>query len=481
MRGSFSVFVMRFVFPIILAFSTALAAEPFGIQVQDENTSRGVPMVTLETVNGIRLVTDSAGWVAFDEPGLLRQRVHFTISTPGYTFPKDSFGVAGVAFEAKPGTTVDLRLVRSNLAERMYRLTGQGIYRDSTLLNKESPLPLPNLAGGVLSQSDVQMALHQGKCFWLWGSTSRASHPNGNVRGAGATSDLATSGGLDLTQGVHFNYFVDDRGDTLPMLPGKEPGVMKFEGLVSVKDKSGAEHLIVHFARLDQGKQVEHGLAELNAQHEFERITVLGDDYTWQFPRGHAVRVTDEKDKVERFYFATPFAHVRVPAMYEAMTTPTSYEALAWDEDKGAVVWQQASPPMTREDEDVLITKKRLHEKEERTQLTDSATRRELHPQSGSVRWNAFLKSWVMVFGTEDSALWLAKAPNVDGPWHKAVQLATHEGMKADAVVHFDAFDQEQGRLLYFQCTLHAAELKTPRYDGNAMMYRVDLSDAHFQ
>ena len=55
--------------PMLLLASSAFAGEPFGIQVVDENTSRGVPMVTLETVNGIRLVTDSGGWAAFTSLG----------------------------------------------------------------------------------------------------------------------------------------------------------------------------------------------------------------------------------------------------------------------------------------------------------------------------------------------------------------------------------------------------------------------------
>ena len=261
----------------------------------------------------------------------------------------------------------------------------------------------------------------------------------------------------------------------MPMLAGKEPGNVRLDGLVSVKDAAGAEHLIVHYQREENGQRAEHGIAEIGTEYQFERITVLGDDYTWQFPQGHAVRVNDEQDKVERFYFATPFAHVRVPATYEAMTSPGSYEALAWDDDKGAVVWQQLQPPMTKADEDRYITKKMITEKEERMQLSNGG--KELAPCSGSIRWNAFLKAWIMIFGTEDSTIWIAQAPRVDGPWHKAVQLASHEGHKADTVVQFDAFDQEHGRMIYFQTTIHAAEVKTPRFDGNAMMYRADLSD----
>jgi hypothetical protein len=41
----------------------------FGIHVVDEATGRGVPLVELRTVNDVALVTDSAGWIAFHEPG----------------------------------------------------------------------------------------------------------------------------------------------------------------------------------------------------------------------------------------------------------------------------------------------------------------------------------------------------------------------------------------------------------------------------
>ncbi|MEW6074640.1 MAG: hypothetical protein AB1726_18860 [Planctomycetota bacterium] len=44
-------------------------AAPYGIEVVDRATGRGVPLVELETTGGILYVTDSAGRVAFDEPG----------------------------------------------------------------------------------------------------------------------------------------------------------------------------------------------------------------------------------------------------------------------------------------------------------------------------------------------------------------------------------------------------------------------------
>ena len=75
----------------------------FAIEVVDEQTGRGVPMVELQTTSGVRYYTDSAGLVAFDEPGLMGRRVFFGVSAHGYEFAKDGFGIRGVVLEPKPG------------------------------------------------------------------------------------------------------------------------------------------------------------------------------------------------------------------------------------------------------------------------------------------------------------------------------------------------------------------------------------------
>ena len=98
-------------------------------------------MVELQTTNGTLYYTDSAGRVAFFEPGLMGQRVFFAVSAHDYEFPKDGFGIRGVVLEAKPGGGARLRIKRINIAERLYRITGQGIYRDTVLLGRKPPSP----------------------------------------------------------------------------------------------------------------------------------------------------------------------------------------------------------------------------------------------------------------------------------------------------------------------------------------------------
>src|SRR5262249_47777809 len=150
---------------------------PFAITVVDEETGRGVPLVELQTVNNIRYYTDSNGVVAFDEPGLMNQTVFFHIKSHGYEFPKDGFGYRGQALAVAPGGKAELKIKRLNVAERLYRMTGAGIYRDSLLVGRAVPTRQPVLNGQVLGSDSVVNTLYRGKIYWFWGDTNRPGYP----------------------------------------------------------------------------------------------------------------------------------------------------------------------------------------------------------------------------------------------------------------------------------------------------------------
>ncbi len=471
---------MRFLAFLLAACSFARAVErqqPFEIRVVDEATDKPVPMAVLDTVHGLRFITDSAGVAAFDEPGLMRRRVFFTVSSPGYVFPTDNFGFVGLPLDTVPGGMAEIKLTRQNIAERAWRVTGQGIYRDTALLGHDAPLPYPNLSGGVLEQTGTQVAFFNGKLWWLWSDTRRAAHPLDNVRGTVATSDLPDKGGLDPAQGVHLTYAVNDRDEPQPALPGKEPGRIHYDGLVSVKDMMGAEHLLAHYEQLsDDGKRIEHGLVEWNtALKQFERAIVLSDDYLWQFPQGHAVPAPDE----QRVYFGSPYALVRVPATYEAIVTPSLYEALTWDENKGEIRWQQSRPPMTHDAEDRWMAKKLLKWSATRLQTTDVATDKEVLLRSGSIRWSAWRKLWLLIAADEKGDVWYVESSKPDGPWHSAVRIATHGGKGFADARQIEWLDQEGGRVIHFLGTVLDESLT--RYHGTQVMYRLNLDDARLR
>jgi hypothetical protein len=94
-------------------------------------------------------VTDSGGWAAISDPELMGAEVYFHIRSHGYTFGKDGFGYSGVRLTVKPGGRAQVKIRRTNIAERVCRLTGAGIYADSVLLRQPVPLREPLLSGQV--------------------------------------------------------------------------------------------------------------------------------------------------------------------------------------------------------------------------------------------------------------------------------------------------------------------------------------------
>src|SRR5437868_2019066 len=144
------------------------AASPpvwFGIEVVDQDTLRGVPMVELQTTSGVRLYTDSSGLAAFFEPGVMDQKVWFAVSAHGYEFAPDGFGLRGVALVTKPGRVERLRIKRLNIAERLYRLTGEGIYRDTVLLGRKPPIAHALLNAAVTGQDGILTAVYKNKLY----------------------------------------------------------------------------------------------------------------------------------------------------------------------------------------------------------------------------------------------------------------------------------------------------------------------------
>ena len=213
-----------FFFMASFARAAAAAERYFTIQVIDAATGRGVPLVELRTVDKASWWTDSNGIVAFDEPGLMDIEVFFHVSSPGYEVPEDFFHNRGVKLKPRPGGSAVIPIQRLNIAERLYRITGRGIYRDSVMVGHPVPLRQPVLSGQVMGQDTVIATPYRGKIYWFWGDTDRPSYPLGNFGASGATSELPDNGGLDPSVGVDLSYFVDKSGFSKPMCPQPKGG-----------------------------------------------------------------------------------------------------------------------------------------------------------------------------------------------------------------------------------------------------------------
>jgi hypothetical protein len=472
----------------------------FRIEVIDKDTGRGVPLVELRTTNNIRCFTDSNGLVAFHEPGLMNQRVFFHVSSHGYRFPKDGFGFSGARLDVTPGGRATLKLKRINIAERLYRMTGGGIYRDSYLLGAPAPIKQPLLNGRVFGCDSVQVALYRDKIYWFWGDTSRPAYPLGNFFMTGATSLLPARGGLDPSTGVDLDIFVNHEGFARKMAPMPDPKPCWCDAFVTLKDDSGRERLFAAYARVRADMSAyERGLVEFDDDsQQFVKILEFDPDAP-VIPGGHPFRHT--VNGVEYLYFDIALPLVRVRADIDSLRDLSSYEAftplaegsrqgdLELDRDAEGRVrfgWKRRVAAVRPKDREILLKSGALEPDEALIHLRDVDTGDPVIPHNGSVYWNDYRRRWVMIrcqsWGTSMlGETWYAEADTPLGPWVYARKIITHDRYSFYNPKHHPMFDQQGGRIIYFEGTyantFSGNPDQTPRYDYNQIMYRLDLSD----
>jgi hypothetical protein len=480
----------------------------FKIQVIDRQTGRGVPLVQLRTTNNIRYCTDSHGIVAFYEPGLMDMEVFFFVESHGYEFPKDGFGMRGTRLKTVPGTNAVIKIDRLNIAERLYRVTGQGIYSDSVLTDHPAPLKNPVLNGQVMGQDSVYTCLYRGRLFWMWGDTSRPSYPLGNFSMSGAVSDLPGQGGLDPAIGINLRYYVDENGFSKKMCPLKERGMVWADGLLTVKDNEGKQRMIAKFDRLMNMSDIrERGLLVFNDSTTTFEPLVRSDsiDFLPFSASGHAFGVMTEGRKY--YYFATPFplaVRMRVRATWDDVIDANHYEVLTALEPKKPIArraprldmgnsetpyrWMRFGELMGNGISAKTSVIEALKKEKQDTHLNDIKSDKKISPHGGTVYFNTYRQRWITIFVQqfgESSFLgevWYAEADTPVGPWAYTRKIATHNKYSFYNPKQHPFFDKDDGRVIFFEGTYShtfsgSAESATPRYDYNQILYRLNLDD----
>ncbi len=476
------------------------------IRVLDADTGRGVPMVELETVNGLVFVTDNAGRVAFHEPGLMDREIFFTVRSHGYEMKKDGFGYAGAKIFTRTGKVAEIKIARKNVAERLCRLTGEGLYRDSVLLGYKVPLPDPLNPGKVGGQDSVQAAVYKNKIYWFWGDTQRMDFPLGLFRVAGATTPILDPKDpkTDPSFGIPFEYFVDGKtGFTRAMmpLPERPEGVIWIEAVAVVPDNHGNEKLIGPYSRRKGlAEELEHGIAVFDDEKSvFVSARQLPLKETWRRPSGHAILF--KENGMKWLLFGSPTPNVRVPATLKDVLDPDKYEAFTCLKansnpkkaepelgQDGAPVWrwQKLLPPMDSKTEREMVKAGTIKPEHARFCPADAGRaddRIVLH--NGTVRWNEYRKRWILIAGQVRGKssflgeIWYAEADHPTGPFAKAVRVVTHDRQSFYNVCHHAFLDRDGGRRIYFEGTytneFSGNPVKTPRYNYNQILYRLDL------
>jgi hypothetical protein len=441
---------------VVLAAFRASAAEPCRVEVVDKQNGWPVPLVQLRTTHSTVFVTDNAGVIALDTPELMGREVWFDVLGHGYEVKKDGFGMRGVRLKPEPGKTLRVELKRVNIAKRLGRSTGAGLFAESQKLGRE--LDWHDNHIDVFGCDSVQNAAHRGKLFWAWGDTTLPHYPLGVFDMTSATTAIQPLSSFEPPLRLKFDYFRDKAGKPrgVAKMPGSGPTWVS--AYVSLPDKTGAARLCGTYIKVRNHLEAyESGLCVWNDdKEEFEPLRVLwtkSEKAPKQpaAPDGHPAFWKDAQGK-QWVLFGNPLPALRCPATFEAWQDSSQWEVLA----------PQKSLASAQDDKPV-----KLH--------------------TGSIAWNAFRQRWVTVFmesygkPSTFGELWYAEADAPLGPWGKAVKVLTHDNYTFYNPRLHPEFTPANSPILIFEGT-YTAEFAdrprpTPRYNYNQMLYRLDLDD----
>jgi hypothetical protein len=391
-----------------------------------------VPLIEVKLPGSVSYWTDSAGVAAIQEPAFEEREVFVGISGHGYEYEGSTLLGRGLNLKLKRGGSAEIRMRRTMIAERLYRITGEGTYRDSSLTGAPVPEHVRRFDDGlVLGQDTAVETLYRGKLFWIWGDTVGSTWWNFNV--TAATSELPVGGGLDPAVGIEYRYFTGRDGRVKPMFPLTRKGLVWIEGLFTAVEPGGRERLLATYT-VQQGLMPpdECGVAAFN-------------DLTEQFERWfqHPCRKESHRsshpilyqDGMRQYWYLYPW--LRVPNEWKAIRDISRWERRA-----------------------VQLPAKTL--------------------RASSVAWNDFRQRFVLLL-EKTGEVWYAEAKRPEGPYGRAVRIVHHNEYNFYNVLQHPVFAQEGGRVIYFEGTytdsFSGAKIRTPRYNYNQIMYRLRVDD----
>jgi hypothetical protein len=516
---------------IFISNSIQASTNPyFGIRIVDRDTHEGVPLVQLRTSNYIVNYSDSQGYVAFFEPGMMDHDVWFSVLTDGYTFSDDRTCKpsithpcdSGIILHTTPGKIITLTVERKQLAERVFRLTGQGIYRDSVLLNIPTPINESSMEMvAPIGQDTLMLTKYKGLNYWFFGDTVCApSARQENCNGYGQHTIAATS--IDqANQAPVLQYFTSNINGMQwpkPVTPVGDLNMNTWTAAPFVINAGTPQEAMYAFYLKPYSTSADPspdktGLVKWNeSKQQFELLIEwpLNNGMEW-LSNGHVVSAFAPGEGVDGYvYFAGSFVLVRAPknkiaqlSAWESLTPLLSGSDMNNPKiDPKGWGWKKGMPVFHQSDETTLIAKGIMPLSQARMQIVDSITKKPVVVDSGVVHWNAFLKKYILVFG--NGQLYLAMSDSMTGPWNTAVVIAQHEDTHSSCYnsIQVSALSDATERNIYVACSYTsmwsndapAAGIPNvwstclfgqnahqncapvvPRYEYNNLVYRLDL------
>jgi hypothetical protein len=175
---------------------------------------------------------------------------------------------------------------------------------------------------------------------------------------------------------------------------------------------------------------------------------------------------------------------------YSCFQTGSRSDTLRCDRDATGSLrfaWRKDTLPLTPELQAKLVAQGQLATAEGWFHLTDVQSGDPIKLHHRSIAWNSYRRRWVMITSESMGSsmlgeVWYAEADTPIGPWVYARKVVTHDRYSFYNPKQHPMFAEDDGRRLYFEGTythtFSGNPDRTPRYDYNQIMYRLDLDDS---
>jgi len=454
-------------------------------QFLDCADNRPIPLVITTTTDNLVVVSDNAGYVHIPVNVRIGTAYYLHISSPGYDLPADGFGFRGIRLVVS-NDVHKLRLKRTNIAQRSGRVTGIGKYIHGESLGKLRNVGDPPMTG----MDSVQSASIHGKQYVYYGDTNWTGYPLGNFK---TTNGIATRQTRLPNCPYSVDFPIDGQGNAASSIDDgyTTNGVVWLSGVMTVDGEiyGYANH------RESLAVQLSHSHVRWNPNAtKFVDFKHLSNE-SWRHLDGHPIVFNENRKDYILFGHAIP--NFRVPATQRALLSETSYETFTCLMQNGEIAkdsagnvswrWRNDGRPIDAEHEAALTNAGHLKRAECRFLMTEIGSGRTVVPHRGSVRWNTYLKKWILIFtGINEpesnlGEVFLASGKSPTGPWSACIKIATHPKYSFYNPVQHSWLDQKDGKLITLEGTytqtFSGNSVATPHCEYNQLTYQVDLTD----
>jgi hypothetical protein len=480
----------------------AAGLRPFVIKVVDRLDQRPLPLVVLELENGLQFVTDNDGHISILKPDLQGRQVRFIVKGHGYiTSGLDFFKQQSFVVKIEPGKTAVLQLVKDQLADRLYRVTGAGRYNHTLLAGKvPSFLQKELLPGQVIGQDSLICLPWKNKLWHFYGDTLGLT--SYNFSASCATSPMPETAACDPDVGIPLDYITDENGFAAPMINTGQPGFTWIEYVLPVNLPAGKQTLLAKYVQHKTLEKVaEAGFAIFSqAKKRFSVFRRLPEKrphkcthpvpvkyqnetafllFPWELTLAGLSEISNE---AEHYYFSPLVEIAHVQASKDTVEIKQrSYQIERQSDGAIKYSWKKGGAAMTPEVQKLLFAKGLIKPQEMLFAPIDLESGERLKSFNGSIVYNSFKKCWIAINqGNKAGEIFYSEADTPTGPWAFAVRVAKFNDYNLYNPIIHPWFNKNAGQKIYFEGTytnfFSDSKGKTAEADYNQVMFSLDLA-----